>query len=54
MGPEETIGTERLVLAPLRSEDAGELAGVLGEPALHRAGPEDLPCGTAPPAPARS
>jgi RimJ/RimL family protein N-acetyltransferase len=36
VGPEETIATERLVLTPLRPEDAGELVGVLGDPALHR------------------
>ena len=35
MGPEETIGTERLVLTPLRVEDADELAEVLGDPQLH-------------------
>ena len=32
---EATIGTERLVLAPLRVADAEELVGVLGDPALH-------------------
>jgi RimJ/RimL family protein N-acetyltransferase len=35
-GPEETIGTERLVLMPLRVDDADELAGVPGDPRLHR------------------
>jgi len=30
-----TIATERLVLRPLRVADAEELAGVLGDPALH-------------------
>jgi RimJ/RimL family protein N-acetyltransferase len=34
--PTETIGTERLVLTPLRVEDADELAEVLGDPRLHR------------------
>jgi RimJ/RimL family protein N-acetyltransferase len=32
---EASIGTERLVLSPLRVADAEELAGVLGDPALH-------------------
>jgi RimJ/RimL family protein N-acetyltransferase len=32
---EASIWTERLVLRPLRVADAGELAGVLGDPALH-------------------
>ena len=32
---EAVIGTERLVLAPLRVADADELAGVLADPALH-------------------
>ena len=32
---EGTIGTGRLLLAPLRVADADELAGVLGDPALH-------------------
>ena len=35
VGPEETIGTERLMLTPLRVEDADELAEVLGDPRLH-------------------
>jgi RimJ/RimL family protein N-acetyltransferase len=30
------IGTERLLLTPLRPEDADEMAGVLADPALHR------------------
>jgi RimJ/RimL family protein N-acetyltransferase len=33
---EATIGTERLVLAPLRVADADELVGVLADPALHQ------------------
>jgi RimJ/RimL family protein N-acetyltransferase len=32
---EATIGTEGLVLRPLRVADAEEMAGVLGDPALH-------------------
>ena len=32
---EAGIGTERLVLSPLRVADAEELVGVLGDPALH-------------------
>jgi RimJ/RimL family protein N-acetyltransferase len=32
---EASIGTGRLVLSPLRVADAEELAGVLGDPALH-------------------
>jgi RimJ/RimL family protein N-acetyltransferase len=32
---EAAIGTERLVLRPLRAADADELVGVLGDPALH-------------------
>jgi RimJ/RimL family protein N-acetyltransferase len=32
---EASIGTERLVLRPLRVADAEEMAGVLGDPALH-------------------
>jgi RimJ/RimL family protein N-acetyltransferase len=32
---EASIGTRRLVLSPLRAADAGELAGVLGDPVLH-------------------
>jgi RimJ/RimL family protein N-acetyltransferase len=32
---EAGIGTERLVLRPLRVADADELVGVLGDPALH-------------------
>jgi len=36
VGPEQTIGTERLVLTPLQVEDAGELVRVLADPALHR------------------
>ena len=32
---EASIWTERLVLRPLRVADAEELAGVLGDPALH-------------------
>jgi 3-carboxy-cis,cis-muconate cycloisomerase len=48
VGPEDTIGTERLVLAPLRPEDADELAEVLADPRLHEfiggrpATPEEL------------
>jgi RimJ/RimL family protein N-acetyltransferase len=44
----EPIGTSRLVLLPLRVEHAGEMAVVLGDPALHAfiggapLGPEDL------------
>ena len=30
------IGTERLLLTPLRPEDADEMAGVLADPELHR------------------
>jgi RimJ/RimL family protein N-acetyltransferase len=33
---EAAIGTERLVLRPLRVADADELAAVLGDPALHQ------------------
>jgi RimJ/RimL family protein N-acetyltransferase len=36
VGPVETIGSGRLLLTPLRPEDAGELVGVLADPALHR------------------
>jgi RimJ/RimL family protein N-acetyltransferase len=36
VGPEETVGSERLVLTPLRVEDADEMAGVLADPELHR------------------
>jgi RimJ/RimL family protein N-acetyltransferase len=45
---EAGIGTGRLVLSPLRAADAEELAGVLGDPALHGfiggrpASPEEL------------
>ena len=45
---EARIGTGRLVLSPLRAADAEELAGVLGDPALHGfiggrpASPEEL------------
>jgi RimJ/RimL family protein N-acetyltransferase len=45
---EASIGTGRLVLSPLRAADADELAGVLGDPALHEfirgrpAEPEEL------------
>ena len=31
----EPVGTSRLILLPLRPEHAGEMAGVLGDPALH-------------------
>jgi RimJ/RimL family protein N-acetyltransferase len=33
--PEGTIGTERLVLSPLRVADAEEMVEVLGDPGLH-------------------
>lgn len=34
-GSTPTLRTERLILSPLRPEDADELAGVLNDPALH-------------------